>query len=88
MTLALRLGHLRGLAGLSARSLSVLAGISPTHVSLIEAGRVSSPESHTSAALASVLGCSLDWLIAGKGKPPTEESVRAAVKRAKRSRAA
>lgn len=77
----------RSYAGLSARGLSALAGLAPSHVNLIET-RVENVGAQTVASLARVLGVTTDWLITGKGEPPTEESVRAAVKRAKRSRAA
>jgi len=41
-------------------------------------------------ALAELTGCTLDWLIAGRGEPPTEEIVRESISRthAARSEAA
>ncbi len=55
----------------------------PTHVSLIEKGDGKGVQARTVSALAGVLGVSLDWLFLGSGDEPTEESVRAAVQRAR-----
>jgi len=70
------------MAGLSARALSALAGLNHARVNQIET-RVENVGSRTLASLARVLGISLDWLITGIGDPPTKESVRAAVERAR-----
>jgi len=81
--LADRLKRTRKIAGFSARMLDELAGLTPGHTSSIEAGRRQIPSTSTASALARVLGVSLDWLIAGVGEPPTKESVRSAVERAR-----
>jgi transcriptional regulator with XRE-family HTH domain len=85
-TLKVRLKRAREMAGLSARALSSLAGLTPSHVSLIEAGQPGI-ESKTAMKLAGVLGVSLDWLLTGKGEPPTAEAVKSAVERATKSAA-
>lgn len=79
-----RIRQLREVAGLSARSLSRLAGLrSPGHVASLESGTFSTARPPTLVAIADVLGASLDWLIHGRGKPPTAKEVRAAVERAR-----
>lgn len=68
---------------MSARELSLLAGLSHGLVALIESGFVAQPSIGTSAAIARVLGVSLDWLINGIGDEPTVEQVCAAIERAR-----
>lgn len=63
-----RLRSARSALGLSARELSRLAGLSPTHVSGLESGPRVHMEARVMAALAEVLGCSLDWLVRGVGE--------------------
>jgi transcriptional regulator with XRE-family HTH domain len=70
-TLAQRLRRARKAAGLSARRLDALAGLTPCHTSLIESGLRENPKATTVAALAKALGVSLDWLVSGRGPPPT-----------------
>lgn len=83
-----RLRVLRDRAGLSARELSSLAGLkSPNHVSHLEAG-IWTPTTRTATALAQVVGCSLDWLVNGRGEPPTDASLLVAVEAARAARAA
>lgn len=86
-TLKVRLKRAREMAGLSARALSSLAGLTPSHVSLIEAGQPGIG-SKTAMKLAGVLGVSLDWLLTGHGEAPTKESIQKAVARATKSAAA
>ncbi len=62
-----RLRSARMAKGLSARRLSLLAGLTPSHVATIEARTGSSPEARTLAAIAKVLGVSVDWLVTGAG---------------------
>lgn len=83
MSISERLGWLREQAGISARGLGLLAKLHPTHVGLIERGERVDPSSSAMDQIAVVLGCSLDWLIAGRGAPPSPEDVRAAVERAR-----
>ena len=65
--------------GLSTRELDRLAGITEGHTSLIETGARPNIEARTAASLARVLGVSLDWLVTGAGKEPSERAVRSAV---------
>ena len=79
--IAERLQNTRLHADLSRRTLSALAGLSESHVRLIEAGERSAPHPDTLDSLAQVMGLTLDWFIAGRGAPPTFESVRSSVAR-------
>ena len=83
-----RIRQTRLLAGISARELARLAGLQPSHASLIESGTVANVRVDTLAALARALGCSLDWLVNGDGDAPTEEMVRGAVLIARGARTA
>jgi transcriptional regulator with XRE-family HTH domain len=82
MSTADRLKQLRGLAGLSARALDRLLDSSEGYTSLLESG-----ERHLGAEFANkyaqALGCSLDWLIGGRGRAPTRSEVLSAVKAGK-----
>lgn len=78
-TLAERLAHARGLAGLSSNRLSLLAGLSKSHVALIEGELRLKLGMETVSRLAVTLGVSSDWLNAGDGPPPTEDQVKRAV---------
>ena len=82
-TLSVRLRQVRGLVGLSARELDRLAGLAEGHCSLIENGTRPHVEVRTAQSLARVLGVSLDWLIDGSGRTPSERAVRAAVESAR-----
>jgi transcriptional regulator with XRE-family HTH domain len=78
--LADRLRFARELGRLSQRELTRRAGLkSERHVGLIESGEKADVMGETAEKLSRVLGVSLDWLLTGKGEPPTEESVRAAL---------
>jgi transcriptional regulator with XRE-family HTH domain len=83
--LGTRLTALRNQAQLSQRELSRLAGVAPTYVRLCEAGARREPCVDHVARLALVLGASLDWLVLGRGAPPTPQAVRLAVVRAEQS---
>lgn len=78
-----RLRWARTVAGLSKRALSDIAGLDPSHVRFIEAGERPNPSVDTLGALAEKLGTSVDWLAFGRGEPPTEAAVRAAVEHAR-----
>lgn len=69
-TLATRLKAAREAAHLTERALSKAAGLSPTHVGLIESGARPTPSAETLGALADVLGVGLDWLARGRGEAP------------------
>lgn len=74
----------REAAGLKARELDRLAGITEGHTSFIENGKITNPSTDTARALADVLGLSLDYLLGGVGQQPAENDLRAAVVRAQR----
>lgn len=65
-TIAQRLAERRAEVGLSGRALGVAAGLSARIVSLVETGRAN-PKRQTIEALASVLGCHVEWLASGTG---------------------
>lgn len=85
MTLQRRLQAARIRAGLSARRLDDLAGLTPGYTSLIEAGKRANIGARTADAIARVVGVSLDWLIRGDGNEPTDQQVRRAVEAAQRA---
>ena len=60
-----RLRAAREKAGLSARALSVLAGLAPGHVSTIEGPDSKECNLSTAAALSKALGVRLEWLASG-----------------------
>lgn len=68
---------------LSARELDRLAGKREGHASIIEANPLADPQGSTLSAYARVLGCTLDWLIDGKGEAPSSADVHAAVERSR-----
>ncbi len=79
-TLASRLSALRALAGLSPAELARLAGLkNASHIGMIERGERSEIAGTTAVAIARVLGTTAEYLIAGRGKAPSAEEVRAAV---------
>lgn len=74
-----RVATLRELSGKSRYHLSRIAGLSPSHVGQLERGLRESPTAETLGRLARACGVSLDWLLSGTGKAPTERSVREAL---------
>lgn len=87
-TIGSRLAALRGMSGLKATELGELAGLgSPAHVGLIERGGRPNVAATTAVELARVLGTTAEYLITGRGMPPSEEEVRAAVDAARRGAA-
>lgn len=87
-TLSDRLREARSFSSLSARELDRLAGIGQGHSALIESGQRPNVEAKTATALARVLGVSLDWLLMGRGRPPSDAAIRAAVAEARKRSAA
>lgn len=81
-----RLQATRLRAGLSARRLDELAGLTPGYTSLIESGKRANIGARTADLIARVIGVSLDWLIRGEGDEPTDIEVARAVECAQRSR--
>jgi transcriptional regulator with XRE-family HTH domain len=84
-TLADRIEYARELAGLTPRGLSIIAGLDPTHVRLIEDGERPDPRSSTISKLANALGLTTDWLLDGRGPEPDPEVIRSAVEAARAS---
>jgi len=60
-----RLSHARQLAGISAKALDRLAGLTPGHTSAIENGTKLEVSAATVSKLAAALGVSIDWLVDG-----------------------
>lgn len=88
MTPSERLTHARLLAAdLSARELSILAGLSDGLVALIESG-VRGIGGRSAVALSRVLGVSSDWLLAGIGDEPSCRVVRRSVAAAREQKGA
>lgn len=84
-TVGSRVAALRALIDLDPVELGKLAGLkSPAHVAMIEDGsRAKRISADTALALADVLGCSVKYLVRGEGEPPSANTVRRAVSRAK-----
>lgn len=78
----------REFAGLSARRLGDLAGLSGPYILGLEKGRYASPGAGALGQVAGVLGLDLAWLLSGAGTPPEPEIVRAAVDEAIRAQGA
>lgn len=72
---------------MSARELSTLADLSPGLVALIESGARGFGQ-RSALALARTLGVSVEWLVEGRGSPPTKRSIDRAVRAALRVRSA
>lgn len=83
LSLPSRLAALRTIAGLSAVELGELAGLSKGTVSMIETGKRPDPAASTVDRLSLVLGDEAGWILSGRGEPPSEEHVIAAVARAR-----
>jgi transcriptional regulator with XRE-family HTH domain len=71
--IAERIESVRAELGISRRELSRRAGLSPSHVEQLTAGRVVTPSAVVVAAIAHALGVSVDWLATGQG-PRRRES--------------
>jgi transcriptional regulator with XRE-family HTH domain len=81
MTLAERLIEVREGVGISARALSIVSDLHPTHISLIERGERLDPTSSVIDSVSVVLNCTTDYLIAGRGPKPEPHSLRNGLKR-------
>lgn len=87
-TFGSRLRRLRVIAGTSARELDRLAKTPVGLAAMLESGARSNVEVETALKYARALGCSLDWLILGSGKPPAAADVSSAIAAAKSRTAA
>jgi transcriptional regulator with XRE-family HTH domain len=70
-TIGERLAYARKLRKLTQRGLAKEAGLTGSHVGLIETGRSGSPESATVEKLARALGVPFEWLATGEGDSPS-----------------
>jgi transcriptional regulator with XRE-family HTH domain len=68
MRLATTLRNLRGVRGFTQEELATLAGVSPTTVVDIEAGRIQRPQAPTLGKLAAALGVNI-FELAGEDRP-------------------
>ena len=75
MGVAERVKWAREIAQMSQRGLAKAAGLSEAVVRHVEAGTTKTIEATTAIELARVLRCSVGWLLAGEGDPPSEESL-------------
>lgn len=80
MGFAARIKQARKIREISAAQLSLDAGLSRAHVSVIESRPGHRVWVKTAEALAKVLGCDPAWLLFGQGKGP----VKTRIKRAKK----
>lgn len=78
-----RLQLVREWGGLNQAELSRLCGFLRTYISSVERDPMAEVGRSRLVALALTLGVSLDWLVLGRGKPPTEQAVRAAIEHAR-----
>ena len=82
-----RVEHLlQQVSDLDAKELSLLAGLSPSHVGQIRRGQVVSVQGETADRLARVTGASRAWLAFGEGNAPSDEAIRTAVAAARAAR--
>jgi len=84
-TVGERLSWLRYVSSLTQAEVGELAELSHACVGHIE-NEIRRPLAETLARVASVFGCSLDWLASGIGPAPSPTAVRAAVAAAARQR--
>jgi transcriptional regulator with XRE-family HTH domain len=86
-TVGKRLLYLRTVADLSGSELARLAGISRAYPSALERGSGKSTGARMAhdlaARIASVFGAKTEWFATGAGKPPSEQTIRRAVSRAR-----
>lgn len=88
-----RIVAMRKAANLGNKELDRLAGITAGHSWLIENAdkkdgkRKNNLAASTVAKLAELFGCTLDYLVSGKGEPPSAEEIALAVERARSKQA-
>jgi hypothetical protein len=86
-TLQERIAKVLAFGEIEAKPLSVLAGLSPTHVGQFVRGDVGSMDRKTAERLSRVTGITCAWLSYGEGPDPTADAVRAAVEAARAAKA-
>lgn len=77
-TVADRLKQVREMGGMSARGLSIRAGLHPHHVGVIELRKTGEISATVAVSLARALGVSVEWLVNGEGDAPDKDTVLAA----------
>lgn len=71
----------------SFREIDRLTGLSLGHTQQIVAGDVRDPGGATLTRIASTIGCTAGWIVAGEGRAPTARGVTAAIAEARAKRA-
>jgi len=74
-----RINWLCETAGGSREDLSALCGVARAHLGNLVRGDRQDMTTGTALVVSEVFGCSLDWLIAGRGPRPSRERVQRAV---------
>lgn len=77
--IAARLTWARTASGMTAYALSIRAGLSKTHCSMIENRERRKIEVETAQKISAVLGIPWPWLLSGEGNAPTEAQIKKAV---------
>lgn len=75
-TIRERLLWARTTAGLTTRELATAAGVAEGYPSAVERGRVKTPSIGALQKLSGALGVSFDWLCWGRGKDPSEATLK------------
>lgn len=75
-TVAQRVAYLAEHAGVDPTTLSLYAGLGPSHVRQLAAGKIAEPTTGTLVALARVCGATSEWIILGRGRAPDPDAVR------------
>lgn len=75
-TIRERLLWARTTAGLTTRELASAAGVAEGYPSAVECGRVRTPSIGALQKLSAGLGVSFDWLCWGRGRVPSEASLK------------
>jgi len=82
-SLQTRVERLLAAAAVDAKTLSVLAGLSTSHVGQLLRGEVQTLRTKTAEALSNVTGASCAWIAFGEGDEPSDQVVHDAVERAR-----
>ena len=83
VSLAARVRYLHETSGLDQKAMSLLAGLSQSHVHQLIHGRLRAPRCETLAKLARTFDVSLEWLVSGEGPVPPPRRIRAAAELAR-----
>jgi transcriptional regulator with XRE-family HTH domain len=86
-----RLLWLRQVAGISGSEVARLAGVSRAYPNALERGKLGRGSRiglGPASKIAGVFGVSTDWFALGEGSPPSEQTIKRAVSRARKAFAA